>query len=524
MTGAMPPASHARMVRLLDVEPVGDFASEADAAAQARRYAVLFADEGTARRGGLGQVCRVTNAYGESFALKTLLLAGEPALDHARELAFRQEFQSQRMLQGCDCVPRLHAWGSVDGSPAILMEWVEGATLERVRALLAADDAGRLSPPTVAALGRDLFDALSCLAAAAVPVVHRDVSPANVMVRSARHSLEQQVADGTFDLCLIDLGSSVAADADARSLTRAGVAVRWATPDYAPPEMLTDDVAGIEELRQSPAIDVFAAASVLFELACARLPFGEKGAMPASPYRLKVEGTLVPATMVHANAAALDAVLSREPDVAAAVADALRGLPEPPPAEKVSRDLGRVDAQLARALASCLVADQSLRPSAAAVRDRLAAICAYYAANVGHALRGEPLEPCGRQAACALPRPAPRRAARVLSYACSLALTAAVCVVLGMAGAGSACVAFALPLAAGLAVRGRVRNARSALVRGAVGVVLGAAAAFLAAAAVAAPVLPEALLATCALAWLPVAVDYATLPDAARPAAASAKE
>ena len=62
MTGAMPPASHARMVRLLDVELVGDFASEADAAAQARRYAVLFADEGTARRGGLGQVGRVTSA------------------------------------------------------------------------------------------------------------------------------------------------------------------------------------------------------------------------------------------------------------------------------------------------------------------------------------------------------------------------------------------------------------------------------------------------------------------------------
>ena len=520
----MPPASHARMVRLLDVELVGDFASEADAAAQARRYAVLFADEGTARRGGLGRVCRVTNAYGESFALKTLLPAGDPALDHACELAFRQEFQSQRMLQGCDCVPRLHAWGSVDGSPAILMEWVEGATLERVRALLAADDAGRLSPPTVAALGRDLFDALSRLAAAAVPVVHRDVSPANVMVRTARRSLEQQVADGTFDLCLIDLGSSVAADADARSLTRAGVAVRWATPDYAPPEMLTDDVAGIEELRQSPAIDVFAAASVLFELACARLPFGEKGAMPASPYRLKAEGAPAPAVMAHANAATLDAVLSREPDVAAAVADALRGLPEPPSAEKVSHDLGRVDAQLARALASCLVADQSLRPSAAAVRDRLAAICAYYAANVGHALRGEPLEPCGRQAACTASLPAPYRAARVLSYACSLALTAAVCVALGMAGAGPACAAFALPLAAGLAVRGRVRNARSALVRGAVGVVTGAVVALLATTEVAAPVLPEALLATCALAWLPVAVDYATLPDAARPSAASAKE
>ena len=72
---------------------------------------------------------------------------------------------------------------------------------------------------------------------------------------------------------------------------------RWATPDCAPPEMLTDDVAGIEAPRQSPAIDVFAAASVLFELACARLPFGEKGAMSASPYRLKAEGAPTPASV-----------------------------------------------------------------------------------------------------------------------------------------------------------------------------------------------------------------------------------
>lgn len=129
---------------------------------------------------------------------------------------------------------------------------------------------------------------------------------------------------------------------------------RWATPDCAPPEMLTDDVAGIEAPRQSPAIDVFAAASVLFELACARLPFGEKGAMSASPYRLKAEGAPMPAVMAHADAGTLDAVLSCEPDVAAAVAAASRELPGLPSAEKVSHDLGLVDAQLARALALVL--------------------------------------------------------------------------------------------------------------------------------------------------------------------------
>ena len=135
--------------------------------------------------------------------------------------------------------------------------------------------------------------------------------------------------------------------------------------------MLTDDVTGIEAPRQSPAIDVFATASVLFELACARLPFGEKGAMPASPYRLKAEGAPAPAVMAHANAATLDAVLSREPDVAAAVADALRGLPEPPSAEKVSHDLGRVDAQLARALALVLFVAAGCSGSAAAAVDYL---------------------------------------------------------------------------------------------------------------------------------------------------------
>ena len=94
--------------------------------------------------------------------------------------------------------------------PAIVMEWVEGETLARLRSRLAVDDAGRLSPLVAARLGRDLFDLLCRMSLVGEGFVHRDISPANIMVRTARLPLDRQLAEGTFDLCLIDFGSSLA--------------------------------------------------------------------------------------------------------------------------------------------------------------------------------------------------------------------------------------------------------------------------------------------------------------------------
>ena len=42
---------------------------------------------------------------------------------------------------------------------------------------------------------------------------------------------------------------------------------------FAPPEMLTEDIAGIDALRKSPKIDVYATASVIYRLACGHAPF-----------------------------------------------------------------------------------------------------------------------------------------------------------------------------------------------------------------------------------------------------------
>ena len=73
-----------------------------------------------------------------------------------------------------------------------------GETLARLRSRLAVDDAGRLSPLVAARLGRDLFDLLCRMSPVGEGFVHRDISPANIMVRTARLPLDRQLAEGTF--------------------------------------------------------------------------------------------------------------------------------------------------------------------------------------------------------------------------------------------------------------------------------------------------------------------------------------
>ena len=221
-----------------------------------RRFAMLFADDATMRRGGIGRVTRAVNAQGEAVALKQLILptrdefdddAAYEALVAKFKAAFREEYECHRALSGLKGFPRLYGWGEVDGVPAIVMEWVEGETLARLRPRLAVDDAGRLSPLVAARLGRDLFDLLCRMNLVGEGFVHRDISPANIMVRTARLPLDQQLAEGTFDLCLIDFGSSlalepasaVAGTGGKESFTERYSTLRRATVAYAPPEMLT---------------------------------------------------------------------------------------------------------------------------------------------------------------------------------------------------------------------------------------------------------------------------------------------
>lgn len=67
-----------------------------------------------------------------------------------------------------------------------------------------------------------------------------------------------------------------------------------ATADFAAPEMLTDDVLGAVARRRSPAVDVYAAASVLYQLMEGHSPYdlsfaGRSQREGRSAYRIKTE-------------------------------------------------------------------------------------------------------------------------------------------------------------------------------------------------------------------------------------------
>ena len=411
-----------RLARVDGFEPAVALGTD-ELPAYLRRFTMLFADDATMRRGGIGRVTRAVNAQGEAVALKQLILptrdefdddVAHEALVTKFKAAFREEYECHRALSGLKGFPRLYGWGEVDGVPAIVMEWVEGETLARLHSRLAVDDAGRLSPLVAARLGRDLFDLLCRMSLVGEGFVHRDISPANIMVRTARLPLDQQLAEGTFDLCLIDFGSSLAlepASAVARgggkeSFTERYATLRRATVAYAPPEMLTDDIADLRVLRMSPAIDVYAAASTVYELIAGVAPYevapgtsGTSGSRKktrdiASPYRLKMDTRPDYPVGAHAPGCDLTQLLRREPDVALAAAEQAQQLGLEPDSEELRDALAFVDAQLFDVVMACLSCNQGDRPEPAAVEAALTTFCDHYAQNVGRSLRGEPLMPC----------------------------------------------------------------------------------------------------------------------------------
>lgn len=411
-----------RLARVDGFEPAVALGTD-ELPAYLRRFTMLFADDATMRRGGIGRVTRAVNAQGEAVALKQLILptrdefdddVAHEALVTKFKAAFREEYECHRALSGLKGFPRLYGWGEVDGVPAIVMEWVEGETLARLRPRFAVDNAGRLSPLVAARLGRDLFDLLCRMSLVGEGFVHRDISPANIMVRTARLPLDRQLAEGTFDLCLIDFGSSlalepasaVAGTGGRESFTERYATLRRATVAYAPPEMLTDDIADLRVLRMSPAIDVYAAASTVYELIAGVAPYevapstsGTSGSRKktrdiASPYRLKMDTRPDYPAGAHAPGCDLTQLLRREPDVALAAAEQAQQMGLEPDSEELRDALAFVDTQLFDVVMACLSCNQGDRPEPAAVEAALTTFCDHYAQNVGRSLRGEPLTPC----------------------------------------------------------------------------------------------------------------------------------
>lgn len=289
-----PQDTSARLIRLSSLE-LTYRASTEDEDALKRRFMTLSVPEqsGSAWRGGVGYVVKATSlSTGEIFALKRLKERVSPRGGEegtrAKKLAasFRREYDTHRVLSPTGLVPELVGWATLDGEPAILMEWVDGLTLhDAAKELRGAN--GEVPLTTVADIGISVLGALHRIELVDSSLVHRDLSPRNIMIRTGERSLREQMEAGIYDICLIDFGSATVEQDASSSFTVAENLWRGATPDYAPPEMLAHDLDNLLDLRRSSSIDVYALCSVLYELYAGHTPYDVTKRAERVPYQIK---------------------------------------------------------------------------------------------------------------------------------------------------------------------------------------------------------------------------------------------
>ena len=217
---------------------------------------------------------------------------------------FNHEYEMHRRLSGLRGFPRLYGRGKVEGRPVIVMEWVEGEPLSSAMGKMVIDDDGRLSSLAAARLGRDLFDILARMDVLEEAVVHRDVSPRNIVVETAQVSLAEQVEEGVFKLRLIEFGSAEETKGGGGASLRSWGQRKGATADYAAPELLDNRLGEANERRRAAAVDVYAATSILYQLLEGHPPFDlslavreDDGARTA--FRIKTELQFPPICGVH---------------------------------------------------------------------------------------------------------------------------------------------------------------------------------------------------------------------------------
>jgi serine/threonine-protein kinase len=192
--------------------------------------------------GGMGVVFRAFDErLSRPVALK--ILPSHLLKDDTTRLRFLREGRSAAKVDHPNCV-RLLAAGEEQGWPFLVMEFVDGGTLQG-----RLDKYTRLSVAETIAVGRQIAAGLG--AAHRVGILHRDVKPANVLFTREGEAK------------LADFGLAREEQCD-HSISVTGMVM--GTPHYMAPEVC-------EGKKADPRSDVYALGVMLYQMVSGRYPF-----------------------------------------------------------------------------------------------------------------------------------------------------------------------------------------------------------------------------------------------------------